>query len=327
MAIAHIVSTPAATDENMQFTKDIIAGLHTVPKRLPSKYFYDGIGDQLFQAIMNSPEYYLTGCEMEIFTEQTKHLTALLKKAGKSFDLIELGAGDATKSVHLIKGLLDEGVDFTYMPIDISANIIQHLETTLPAKFPNMKLSGLNGEYFNMLEKSCTESNNPKVILFMGSNIGNMLPDDAHDFCAQLRNYIAPGDMVIIGFDLKKNPRIIRAAYDDKEGVTRKFNLNLLTRINRQLHADFEIDCFDHYCSYDPETGACKSYLISLKDMDVHVAGQTFHFQKDEYIWMEISQKYTLEQINQMGYSAGFRPVQHFMDSKHWFTDAVWMAC
>ena len=326
MASRDTISITAATEENSQFSKDILDGLTSHPKHLPSKYFYDGKGDQLFQDIMNCPEYYLTDCEMEIFKTQTQKLIHLIKKAGTKFDLIELGAGDATKSIHLLKGLLDEGLEYTYMPIDISENIIKHLETTLPKSVPGLHFSGLNGDYFDMLEKACSESDQPKVILFLGSNIGNMLPDDARDFCTHLRSCISPGDIVIIGFDLKKNPRTIRAAYDDKGGITKQFNLNLLTRINRQLLTDFDIDSFDHYCSYDPETGACKSYLIPLKDMDVHFPDQVIHFKRDEYIWMEISQKYTLDQIDQISHDCGFQSMDHLMDKNKWFTDSVWMA-
>src|ERR1700748_3811917 len=223
------------TEEDTQFSKDIFNGLNANPKHLPSKYFYDSIGDKLFQDIMNCPEYYLTDCEMEIFQTQTERLIQLIRKAGNKFDLIELGAGDATKSIHLLRGLLEEGLEFTYMPVDISANIIAQLETTLPDLVPGLQFSGLNGDYFDMLEKVCAQSSNPKVILFLGSNIGNMIPEDAAEFCTHLRSCISPGDVVIMGFDLKKNPRIIRAAYDDKDGITRQFNLNLLTRINKQL--------------------------------------------------------------------------------------------
>ena len=326
MATKDIMQTAILTEDNYQFNKDIIDGLTSFPKHLPSKYFYDSTGDKLFQAIMNSPEYYLTNCEMEIFKTQTQQLIDVVKKSGRQFDLIEMGAGDATKSVHLLKALLDSGADFTYMPIDISENIINHLETTLPQMAPGLKFQGLNGEYFDMLEKACAQSSNPKVILFLGSNIGNMLPDEVHEFCSHLRNAISAGDILIIGFDLKKNPRTIRAAYDDKEGITKKFNLNLLSRINRELSADFDIDSFDHYCTYDPATGSCKSYLIALKDMDVHLQDQSISFKKDEYIWMEISQKYTLDEIDQLARESGFQPNKHIMDQKKWFTDAVWIA-
>jgi L-histidine N-alpha-methyltransferase len=133
--------------------------------------------------------------------------------------------------------------------------------------------------------------------------------------------------MVLIGIDLKKNPKTILAAYNDKEGITKRFNLNLLERMNRDLKANFDTTQFEHYPTYDPETGSCKSYLISLKEQDVNINGmETIHFEKDEYIFMEISQKFTVEQTNQMAINAGFKPLHHFFDSKQWFIDAVWVA-
>ncbi|MEO6150571.1 MAG: L-histidine N(alpha)-methyltransferase [Mucilaginibacter sp.] len=312
--------------ENKQFYEDVLKGLRAEPKYLQSKYFYDSNGDKLFQDIMNSGEYYLTNCEMEIFTVQTHLLVEKLRQGGEPFDLVELGAGDATKSVHLLRQLLQDDADFTYLPIDISGHVIEYLDATLPVSLPGLRMSGLNGEYFDMLKKAASLSNNRKVVLFLGSNIGNMPIESAQGFCNEMRRHLSPGDMVIMGVDLKKNPKTIRAAYDDAEGITRRFNLNLLTRINRELNADFNIDGFDHYCSYDPETGSCKSYLVSLHDQRVSINGETIRFKRDEYIWMEISQKYTVDQLDEMAVSAGFNPLEHLFDSKHWFIDAVLIA-
>ncbi|RYY35344.1 MAG: L-histidine N(alpha)-methyltransferase [Sphingobacteriaceae bacterium] len=311
---------------NRQFFADVIAGLKAEPKHLQSKYFYDEKGDVLFQQIMASPEYYLTGCEMEIFSKQTQSLAAIVRKGGEPFDLIELGAGDATKSIHLLKKLLDDGAGFTYMPIDISAHVISLLNDDLPAKLPGLNLEGLNGEYFEMLKKAASISNRRKVVLFLGSNIGNMPVAEAQSFLSEIRKHLSPGDMALVGVDLKKNPKIVRAAYDDKEGITRQFNLNLLERINRELNAGFDVSAFDHYCSYDPSTGECKSYLISLKEQTVPINCEEIFFKKDEYIWMEISQKYTVEEIDNMAKKAGFNPSEHLFDSKHWFMDAVLIA-
>ncbi|RVT98122.1 L-histidine N(alpha)-methyltransferase [Mucilaginibacter limnophilus] len=317
---------PETTTVNSQFLNDVITGLKAEPKHLQSKYFYDEKGDVLFQQIMNSPEYYLTGCEMDIFTSQADALAETVRSGGEPFDLIELGAGDATKSIHLLKELLYKGADFTYMPIDISAHVIQLLNDELPAKLPGLKLEGLNGEYFEMLKKAASISNRRKVVLFLGSNIGNMPVNDAQEFLNEMRRHLSPGDMALVGVDLKKNPRIIRAAYDDKQGVTKQFNLNLLERINREFNADFDIDKFEHYCSYDPETGSCKSYLISTSEQTMTINDEQIFFKKDEYIWMEISQKYTVNQIDQMAANARFNTSDHLFDSKHWFMDAVLVA-
>jgi dimethylhistidine N-methyltransferase len=314
----------ALTDN--QFYTDVIAGLTSSPKRLNSKYFYDAVGDKLFQDLMNSPEYYPTNCEMEIFTNHTAELAKEITADGDAFDLIELGAGDASKSSHLLSYLMDKKANFTYLPIDISANVISYLNVTLPVTLPGIKITGLQGEYFHMLKRAASISNNRKVVMFLGSNVGNMPVAEAEIFCRELRNNLSPGDMVLVGVDLKKNPKTVLAAYNDKGGITKKFNLNLLERINRELQGNFNINQFDHYPTYDPESGSCKSYLISLTNQHVKIGEETISFKKDEYIYMEISQKYTVEQINHMAKVAGFNPLNQVFDSKNWFVDAIWLA-
>jgi len=310
-----------------QFYEDVIAGLRSTPKRLNSKYFYDANGDKLFQDLMNCPEYYPTKCELEIFSEKTAEICKAIIANGDAFDLIELGAGDAMKSTYLLQHLLDKKADFTYIPIDISDNVISYLNITLPVTLPGLKINGLNGEYFDMLKQAASTSNKRKVVLFLGSNIGNMPVDKATDFCSYLRRHLSKGDMVLIGMDLKKNPKTVLAAYNDEGGITKRFNLNLLTRINRELNADFDLTKFDHYPTYDPETGACKSYLVSLEDQQVIINGkERIQFLKDEYIYMEISQKFTVLQTKQMAAKARFKPTENFFDSKKWFLDAVWIA-
>src|SRR6202000_1306851 len=256
------VMTETVNLKTDQFYDDVIAGLRSTPKRLNSKYFYDANGDKLFQDLMACAEYYPTKCELEIFSEKTAEIGKAIIANGDAFDLIELGAGDATKSAYLLQYLLEQKADFTYLPIDISENVISYLNITLPVTLPGLKVNGLNGEYFQMLEKAASLSNKRKVVMFLGSNIGNMQVNDAEGFCRELRNHLSDCDMLLIGFDLKKNPATVLAAYNDKEGITKRFNLNLLERINRELSADFDISKFDHYPVYDPETGACKSYLI-----------------------------------------------------------------
>ena len=309
-----------------QFYDDVIAGLRATSKHLNSKYFYDATGDKLFQDLMNCPEYYPTDCELEIFSTKTAEICRAIMADGSPFDLIELGAGDAMKSSYLLKYLLEQHADFTYMPIDISDNVISYLNITLPVTLPGININGLNGEYFAMLKKAAATSGRRKVILFLGSNIGNMPVMDAIGFCKELRKHLNTGDSVLIGVDLKKNPATILAAYNDKGGITKRFNLNLLERINRELNGDFDISKFEHYPTYDPETGACKSYLISLLDQEVKIGAEKIHFEKDEYIYMEISQKFTVKQTEQMADKAGFKSVESFFDSRSWFLDAIWVA-
>jgi L-histidine N-alpha-methyltransferase len=245
---------------------------------------------------------------------------------GDPFDLIELGAGDATKSTFLLKYLLEQKADFTYLPIDISSNVISYLNVTLPVTLPGLKIQGLNGDYFDMLKKAAAQSNRRKVVLFLGSNIGNMPPNNAEAFCRELRNHLSPGDKVLMGIDLKKNPSTVLAAYNDKDGITKRFNLNLLERINRELGGNFNLSQFEHYPMYDPESGACRSYLVSQTDQQVKIGNESIHFLKDEYIYMEISQKYTIMQTNQMASNSGFNALHIFTDSKKWFIDAIWVA-
>ncbi|WP_454804325.1 L-histidine N(alpha)-methyltransferase [Mucilaginibacter phyllosphaerae] len=318
--------TAVNTTIDDQFYKDVLAGLTATPKHLDSKYFYDAQGDKLFQELMGCAEYYPTNCEMEIFTSQTAELCKAIISDGDAFDLIELGAGDATKSTQLLKYLIDNKADFSYLPIDISENVISYLNITLPVTLPGIKIEGLNGEYFDMLKKAAAISDKRKVVMFLGSNIGNMPVADAQAFCKELRANLSEGDMLLIGVDLKKNPATVLAAYNDSEGITKRFNLNLLDRINRELGGDFNTRQFDHYAMYDPETGSCKSYLVSLADQKVKIGQQTISFQKDEYIYMEISQKYAIAEVDDLASQANFTPLNQFFDNKKWFLDAIWRA-
>lgn len=308
-----------------QFFNDVVKGLRSEPKTLDSKYFYDAVGDKLFQDLMDCEEYYPTKCELDIFANQTAEVCKTIMD-DSAFDLIELGAGDATKSSYLLRYLIAGKVDFTYLPIDISENIISYLTLTLPVSIPGINIQGLNGEYFQMLTKAREVSDRRKVVMFLGSNIGNMPVEVAQSFCVELRKHLSPGDMVLMGFDLKKNPAVVLAAYNDKDGITRRFNLNLLERINRELGGNFKVDKFAHYPTYDPETGSCKSYLISLEAQTVQIGDEKISFAKDEYIYMEISQKFTLAQTEEMASKAGFKTLASFTDSKGWFVDTVWEA-
>ena len=307
-----------------QFLQDVLKGLSAKEKYLQSKYFYDAKGDVLFQKIMKCPEYYPTKCEFEIFTQKTNELVSVLAELNTEFDIVELGAGDATKSFYLLKELIKRKINFTYFPVDISENIIRQLKSKLPEKFPELKMQGLNGEYFTMLEKTKAISDKIKVVLFLGGNIGNVPREKAGEFCEGVRKHLLPGDLVLIGFDLKKNPKTVLDAYNDKAGYTRDFNLNLLCRINNELKGDFVIDNFYHFPTYDPATGACKSYLVSIKEQQVNVADESFHFDEGEPIFMEIAQKYTIVQTDELAVKSGFKPVKQFLDSKGWFLDAVW---
>lgn len=307
-----------------QFLEEVTQDLRRSPKRLNSKYFYDKTGDALFQRIMACPDYYLTRCETEIFDAHAPAIAELLDVSGESFDLIELGAGDASKTIRLLNALTARKSRFNYVPIDISSSIIEFLKLKLGELFPDMNVQGLNGEYLDMLNKVHESSDRRKVLLFLGSTIGNMEPPRALQFCKELRARLDPGDRMLIGFDLKKHPARILAAYNDAAGLTKQFNLNLLVRINRELGGDFDLDQFDHYPVYHPETGAAESFLVSIKDQSVHIGESLFFFRKDEVIHMEISQKYDLPSIENMALEAGFQMIAAIKDSRNWFVDAIW---
>ena len=313
------------------FYTDVINGLKASAKHLHSKYFYDEAGDKLFQQIMACPEYYPTRCEMEILQQQSGQIVEWLQ-GGKDFgqhaapfDLVELGPGDATKSYYLLRELLKGKARFTYYPIDISSNVIGWLDDRLPVCLPGLQWQGLNGEYLDKMEQVATLSPNRKIVLFMGANIGNMTPQQATHFLRDLHDRMQPGDLLLTGFDLKKDPKTILDAYNDRQGITRAFNLNLLQRINRELQADFDLEQFEHYPVYDPGTGACKSYLISRVRQTVHIGDwETVEFGENEPIFMEISQKYTREETDMLAEQSGFAPVTAFFDSKKWFADLLW---
>lgn len=275
---------------------------------------------------MHSPDYYLTRCEMEIFSRQAEKIAGCIIGQNTDFELIELGPGNCAKSIHLLHALTRANTTFNYVPIDISENVISELRSFLPAHSPNLRFNGLVGDYFDALSVHSASPGTRKVVMCLGGNIGNMTVAECNQFCRRLRSYLQPGDQCIIGFDLVKHPAIIQRAYDDSAGLTREFNLNLLTRINRELDANFRVDRFDHYCSYDPLTGAAKSYLVSLDDMVVSISGDLISLGRNECIWTEISQKYTKDQIRQMATDNGFKHTAEFMDSRSWFMDAVWTA-
>jgi dimethylhistidine N-methyltransferase len=326
LKIRQIGSSQLNKSRKDKFYKDVIEGLQAVPKKLHPKYLYDAKGDKLFEDLMNCKEYYPAHCEMEIFSKKTTEICQAIIRDGDDFDLIELGAGNAAKSACLLKYLLDKRVDFTYLPIDISENVISCLNLNLSVNLPGLHITGLNGEYFEMLDKATSISHKRKVILFLGANIGNMPITEADSFCEELRRHLSPNDLLIIGFDLKKNPKTVLAAYNDKEGITKQFNLNLLERINRELNGNFDITQFDHFPTYDPDSGVCKSYLVSMSNQHIKINGEIVRFLKDEIIYMEMSQKFTVEQTDKMALNASFKPIKHFFDSKKWYLDAIWIA-
>lgn len=308
------------------FAADVLSGLSGEPKFLSSKYFYDDEGSRLFRQIMDLPEYYLTKAEFEIFETQTKEIFEAFSAESAEFDVIELGAGDGTKTAVLIDYFLRQKADFTYSPIDISPEAVESLTEKFKTRFPGLAINPKIGDYFRILETLKTESKKTKILLFLGSNIGNFSGAEALDFFKSLRAVMNEGDLLCVGFDLQKDPRVILRAYDDARGVTAGFNLNLLRRINRELGANFALENFSHYAVYRPVECAARSFLISRAAQDVFVRAldRSFHFKEWEAIFMEISQKFNLEMIEDLAHQSGFQIKQNFFDGRRYFVDSIW---
>lgn len=312
-----------------EFAAHVLDGFSADKKYLSSRYFYDAEGDRLFQAIMASPEYYLTNCELEIFQQQGNQLAEVIAAQGP-FELVELGSGDGLKTSVLIDALYSYGVEFTYRPVDISDNSLQLLAERLKQGRPWLNIDAIHGNYMHVLADAALEDPDSKgprrVFMFLGSNLGNYRAPEAVSFLQLIHNSMRLHDSLMIGLDLQKDPAVIRAAYDDAAGHTRDFNLNLLRRINNELGANFDLDAFTHAPEYDPETGAACSYLRCTKRQSVYIKAlqKSFNFEADEKIFMEISQKYSVEYIDSLVTAAGFRVDREFFDSRHYFTDQVW---
>lgn len=306
------------------FAADVLSGLSAPQKFLKSKYFYDDNGSRIFQEIMAMPEYYLTDSEFEILSLQSKQIYEALNFKGP-FNIVELGPGDGFKTFKLLEYLVKAKKEFYYVPIDISAEAIESLSKRLQEKLPQLNIQPQVGDYFEELKKNI-ESQYPSLLLLLGSNIGNYPKDRVMELLSLFNEHMKLKDKLLIGFDLKKNPVIIRNAYDDPHGITKRFNINLLLRINRELGADFKIDDFDFYCYYNPDNGEVKSYLVSLRPQKVYIKAldKTFDFGYGEVIWTELSKKYSLEEIHQLNQVTHFKPIKNFMDCKHYFTDSLW---
>ncbi|MEZ5084158.1 MAG: L-histidine N(alpha)-methyltransferase [Bacteroidales bacterium] len=245
---------------------DVKKGLTSNPKFLNSKYFYDARGSRIFQKIMNMPEYYLTNCEEEFFLTQKQLIYKSFVNNNQPFAIVELGAGDGIKTKILLEYFLVQNASLSYIPIDISEEAIKILIHDLEKLLPELKVKGKIGDYFQLMEELSAIDKTQKILLFLGSNIGNFNPLATITFLSHLRKVMNPEDKLFIGFDLKKDPEVIIKAYDDPHGLTASFNLNLLRRINDELDANFELLTFKHHEVYDPQTGTAKSYLVSREN-------------------------------------------------------------
>ncbi|OIO99828.1 MAG: dimethylhistidine N-methyltransferase [Bacteroidetes bacterium CG2_30_33_31] len=309
-----------------QFAQDILEGLKKTNKSINSKYLYDKIGDSIFQKIMEMPEYYLTRSEFEILTTKSKEIVGLLSKDKRDINLIELGAGDGIKTKILLEEMLKKGLNIEYFPIDISNNILQELQKSLLIEFPKLKVSPINMDYFKALKYINTKSNQRNIILFLGSNVGNFTYSGAAIILAQIAHFNKSGDLLLLGIDLKKDPRIIQNAYDDKDGISAEFNLNVLRRMNTELGANFNLNNFSYYTYYEPFSGEVRSFIhskikqkILLRNLDT-----TIEFEANEIVHTEISKKYSLKELEKLANESGFKVEKHYIDKASYFTDSLW---
>lgn len=308
-----------------QFKKDVEQGLSNFPKSIPSKYFYDKVGDDLFVQIMNMPEYYPTRAEFEIFKDKHQEMiSSMAIRPDTFFELIELGAGDGTKTKELLSALLNGGFDFEYLPIDISMSALASLESDLEQEFPSLQVRKKHGDYFGVLE-TLKENHHPKVILFLGSNIGNLSDEQSASFIYQIGANLKAGDKLILGVDLIKSEKLVIPAYDDPHGITSAFNLNLLSRINNELGGNFDLSTFEHAPEYTSIEGIARSYLVSLVAQEIPIAGigKSFKFEKGEKMQTEISRKYNDQILDKILCKTDFKIVNKLTDSQGYFADYI----
>ncbi len=314
--------------EAEQLAREVAEGLAASPKRLCSRFFYDERGSALFQQITEQSEYYPTGCETEILQRHRGELAALLDD--DDWRVVELGVGDGQKIRPLIDDILARGRTFEFVPIDICHETIAEVVKQIGDEFADHRLSvhGIVGEYGDALRMLHRRDARRQLVLFLGSSIGNMTDADARSFLAELRASLDADDLALIGFDLKKDPRLLQAAYDDAVGVTAEFNLNLLDRLNRELGASFDRSLFRHHAFYNPELGRMESWLLSTESQTVafDMIDEEFHFAAWEGMHLECSHKYTPAMIESLADEAGFTVDRHLYDSRGWFVDSVWRA-
>jgi L-histidine N-alpha-methyltransferase len=328
MAASYQILTHKDLDQvaslGQDFASEVLVGLSKTPKRLSSRYFYDERGSQLFQKIMDLPEYYLTACEFEILRSQKETFSEYIGR--EPFNLVELGAGDGRKTSILVEHFLKKKFTFQYIPIDISEASMRTLTKLLNAKFPELISKGIVAEYFNGLKWLNQMDLRRNMVLFLGSNLGNFDKAHARAFLHNLWNALNNGDFAVVGFDLKKDIGLMLKAYNDSEGITAEFNLNLLRRVNRELGGNFDLTKFIFHSSYDVFTGAMESYLVSKEKQTVVIKdiSQSFSFEAWEPIHTEYSYKYLESDIHELAAETGFVIEKQLHDSKRYFIDSIW---
>jgi dimethylhistidine N-methyltransferase len=301
--------------ESNSFLADVLAGLARPQKTLPPKYFYDARGCELFEKICELPEYYPTRTELAIMGE---HAGAMAKFLGPDCQLIEFGSGSSRKTRILIEQLQPP----LYVPIDIADAAMRAAAAGLARAFPWLNITGVCADYTKplTLPEFTGVPIRRKAVYFPGSTIGNFTPQEAIEFLRLARRMVGPGGALLIGVDLKKDKKVLDAAYDDAAGVTAAFNLNLLQRINRELGGDFELRRFRHKAFFDENNSWVEMHIESVAAQFAHVGGARFRFSTGETIHTEISCKYSVEEFQALAHRGGFEPVETWIDAANLFS-------
>lgn len=300
---------PAPAD----FFAEVIDGLRQRPKAIAPKFFYDAHGSRLFDAICELEEYYPTRTEMQILTSHAEEIAGII---GESSFVIEPGSGSSTK----VRLLLDDLKPHTYMPMDISRQHLLKAAQLLADEYPWLEIHAACADFTTKLEIPEQPDAASKVAFFPGSSIGNFEPRAAQTFLAHLGETVGAGGGLLIGVDLEKDPEMLHAAYNDSDGITADFNLNLLTRINRELHADFDLDSFEHNAFYNRQLGRIEMHLVSRINQSVEVGQHTFNFSQGESIHTECSYKYTVRDFQALAAAAGFKSIKVWTDPDSLFS-------
>ena len=298
------------------FARQVCDGLAASPKRLPSVYFYDDTGSRLFEQIMQLPEYYLSRAEARLLDRQGPALAAHLAEHGRALKLIELGSGNGEKTLLLCQALAALTPHWRYCPIDQSRPALAALRQRFQRALPGAAVQPLLGDYCEVWPDG--DAAERQVVLLMGSNLGNLTEPQAIELLRAVRGHLHAGDRLLLGLDLQKDPRVILRAYDDALGLTARFNLNLLARMNRELAMDFDLGAFHHYATYSPLDGAARSFLVSRRRQRVtsRFLARHFDFEAGETIYTEQSQKYTEPMVQGLVAAAGFTVDANFIDAQ-----------
>ena len=294
------------------FLEHVKNGLSAPIKKLSSRYFYDDKGSKIYQKIMASEEYYLPELEMEIILNQSEDIAEEIAENNSRIEVIELGAGDGSKTAHILKAFDHHFDQLSFTALDISSSILEENRANILKAVPELKHQAKPGDYFKTFEE-LEPSSHSRLVLFLGANIGNYGLKEAGEFFQFINKGMSEDDYFLVAFDMVKDPETILSAYNDKEGHTAAFNLNLLERINRELGGNFDLSQFKHHPFYNPLTGICSSQLISLKDQLVCLEdGSSFHFKAFEPIHTEISKKYFERDIEILAKESGMEIIESY---------------